>query len=85
MNSKSFMQNRLNIRANSQWYIANPSKKLRDTFGYVQECGEYFSLTGHYVKRRGLKSYLINYTISGEGRLKCGGNTYNLTPGQFFG
>lgn len=57
------------------------SETAKRLFFYVQECGYFHTDASYYTERANLNSYLIIYTISGEGILTYGGNTYELAPG----
>ena len=63
-------------------FINTPSFSARQTFFYVQEAGYFKTDPPYFTERANLKSFLIFYTLSGEGSLNYLGNTYRLTPGS---
>ncbi|MFD0670651.1 helix-turn-helix domain-containing protein [Cohnella sp. GCM10027633] len=65
--------------------LANtPSAFAKSALPYVQEVGHFEALPAYYTERERLDSYLIVYTVSGEGRLTYGEQTRTLLPGQLF-
>lgn len=58
--------------------INTPSMIAKNTFFYIQEIGTFLSLPGYYAERANLPSYLILYTISGEGELIYNGEKHYL-------
>lgn len=74
----------LDIQPESIWLTASPSAAAKDSLLYVQELGEFFAGPAYFTSRCGLDSYLIKYTISGEGIVEYDGNTYTSTSGSAF-
>lgn len=64
--------------------IATPSSAIKNTFFYVQEAGYFQTTPPYFTERANLDSYLIVYTISGEGILCYGGVEYHLKEKQAF-
>ena len=65
-------------------FINTPSQKARRIFLYVQEVGYFKTKPPYFTERENLESYLIIYTISGEGVLRYRGNNYKIGSGQAF-
>lgn len=61
-------------------FINTPSLSARQTFFYVQEAGYFKTEPPYFTERAGLKSFLVFYTISGEGLLKYRDGSYPLMP-----
>lgn len=61
-----------------------PSAFTKATYFYAQEIGYFKTDDRYYTERKNLNSFLIVYTISGEGRLTYEQNTYSLLPGSCF-
>ena len=74
----------LDIEEQSVWLTVTPNQAVKGGMPYVQELGDFYSHSHYYTKRIGLDSYLIKYTLSGEGVLEYDGQTYNVMPGQLF-
>lgn len=74
----------LDLEPGSQWLTVTPSKNAKSSLLYVQELGDFISHQKYYTRREGLDSYLIKYTLSGEGLLDYQGQTYPVRPGQIF-
>ncbi len=74
----------LDIKPESIWLTVSPSAVAKDSLFYVQELGEFFAGPTYFTSRSGLASYLIKYTISGEGIVEYGGKTYTSTSGSAF-
>ena len=75
---------RLDMGAQSQWEIISVSTLAKQHLMYLQESGLFYSGPGYYTTRRGLDSFLIKLTLSGQGMLNYGGQTYSVAPGDFF-
>lgn len=77
-------------KANHSWtsdsirFIETPSKRSRDLFYYVQEIGHFKAYKPYYTERANLNSFLIKYTIKGEGKLIYRGKTYKIKPHDLF-
>lgn len=64
--------------------INTPSQAAKAVFYYVQEVGYFKAFPGYYTERENLNSFLIVYTIAGEGRLRYEGAEYRAGAGQCF-
>lgn len=65
-------------------YINTPSMLAKNTYLYVQEIGYFKTFPTYYTERENLNSYLIVYTLSGNGQLKYKNQQYSLNPGDVF-
>lgn len=74
----------LDMEPASVWLTVTASTNAKAAVTYVQELGDFISHARYYTRRTGLTSYLIKYTLSGEGVLEYGGQTYAVQPGQIF-
>jgi AraC-like DNA-binding protein len=79
-----FLQYQLDMEKESIWLTVTPSASIRAALPFVQELGDFITRGNYYTTREGLASYLIKYTLSGEGILEYGGETYNVVPGSIF-
>lgn len=69
--------------------LSKDSKSVHHTSGsteqelnfYVDTIGYYRAYEGYYTEREGMDTYLLFYTVSGQGYLKYGGEEYRLTKG----
>ncbi|MGI6112269.1 MAG: AraC family transcriptional regulator [Bilifractor sp.] len=61
-------------------YINTPSQTARHIFYYVQEVGDFRTKPPYFTERENLNSFLIIYTLSGEGELHLYDQDYRLTP-----
>lgn len=75
---------RLNLAPDSAWLTVTATGQAKASIPYIQEVGDFFAWPGYYTRRQGLNSYLIKYTLSGEGRLEYEGKAYSILPGQAF-
>ncbi|SFS44767.1 AraC family transcriptional regulator [Paenibacillus sp. BC26] len=64
--------------------ITSPSVAARSALMYVQEAGYFWTHPPYFTERQHLPSYLLLYTVSGEGQLEYGGQTYSLQPHSLF-
>lgn len=77
-------------KANHSWtkdstrYILTPSKKSQEMFYYIQEIGHFKAFKPYFTEREHLTSYLMKYTISGQGRLRYQEKEYLLEKGDVF-
>lgn len=84
------MQNKYIEKASYDWsadsvrIINTPSATAKSTYFYVQEIGYFKTVPPYFTERSGLPSFLIVYTLSGEGVLLYGGEEYRLTKGTCF-
>jgi hypothetical protein len=74
----------LDLDPESVWLTVTPSQTAKNSVLYVQELGDFIAHGGYYTRREGLASYLIKYTLSGEGLLDYRGQTYTILPDQLF-
>ncbi|GFH41517.1 AraC family transcriptional regulator [Lactococcus hodotermopsidis] len=77
-------------KANHSWtkdstrYILTPSQKTRDLFYYIQEIGHFKAEQPYYTERENLPSFLMKFTLSGQGLLRYHGKDYVLRAGDVF-
>lgn len=62
-------------------FINTPTLSARQTYFYVQEAGYFRTSPPYFTERANLNSFLIIYTLSGEGQLRYHENSYSLLPG----
>jgi AraC-like DNA-binding protein len=74
----------LDMTKDSVWLTATPSQQAKASIAYVQELGDFITGRNYFTRRENLPSYLIKYTISGEGILEYDGRSYTVKPGQVF-
>ncbi len=74
----------LDLDPESVWLTVTPNQIVRGAVPYVQELGDFYSHEKYFTDRKGLSSYLIKCTLSGEGILEYEGQTHTLQPGQIF-
>ena len=74
----------LDISDRSTWLTVTSRPQVRASFPYVQELGDFHCGPEYYTSRENLASYLIKYTVSGEGTLNYGGSTWRIQPGTAF-
>lgn len=65
-------------------YMNTPSMTARSIYFYVQEAGYFKTFPPYFTERENLDSFLIVYTVSGNGVLRYEDNEYTLSPGQCF-
>lgn len=76
--------------ANHSWttdstrYVLTPSKKSRELFYYIDEIGHFKANKPYFTERENLPSYLVKYTLSGEGELIYNNHKYVLKKGDLF-
>lgn len=75
---------RLDLSKDSVWLTMTPTALAKATIPYIQEAGDFYAYPDYYTRRDGLSSYLIKYTLSGQGFLEYDGRNYNVLPGQAF-
>ncbi len=77
-------------RASFDWseesirFINTPSPKAKSTYFYMQEAGYFKTWPPYFTERAGLPSFLIVYTLSGNGLLHYEGHEYSLTTDKCF-
>lgn len=65
-------------------FLNTPSPSAKSTYFYMQEIGHYDSFYPFLSEHNSLNSYLIIYTVSGNGLLTYHGMTYQIKPNQCF-
>lgn len=75
---------RLDIAKESVWLTATISQVAKSYIAYVQELGDFIAGPDYYTRRENLPSYLMKYTVSGEGCLEYDGHSYVVQPGSLF-
>lgn len=68
----------------SKRHILTPTQKSRNLFYYIQEIGHFKAQKPYFTEREQLPSYLIKFTLNGEGQLNYQGKTYPLKRGTLF-
>ena len=77
-------------KANHSWsedskrVILTPTQRSRNLFFYIQEIGYFKAPVPYYTERAHLPSYLIKFTLSGEGLLTYKDNQHQLKAGDLF-
>lgn len=66
----------------SLWITATPTAAALNLPFYIMEAGHFLARQDYMVKREYHNSFLLLYTISGEGTLSYAGNTMSLSPGS---
>ena len=74
----------IDMDKSSSWMMVTAGEPTRANLPYVQELGDFIAHGKYYTTREGLSSYLIKYTLSGEGVLEYGGATETVPAGHFF-
>lgn len=64
--------------------IMTPSTLAKSIYFYIQEAGYFKTFDSYFTERKNLNSFLLVYTISGNGRLKYEEDTYDLVAGNCF-
>lgn len=70
--------------ADSVRYTNTVSSHARKNYLYMQECGYFQTAAPYYTERSDLPSYLILYTLSGQGKLLYEHASHKLEPGSCF-
>lgn len=70
------------IENTSLWITATPTAATLTLPFYIMEAGHFLARQDYMVKREYHNSFLLLYTISGEGTLSSAGNTMSLSPGS---
>ena len=77
-------------KANHSWtsdskrLIHTPSSKTKELFFYIQEIGYFKAMKPYYTEREHLPSYLIKFTLNGQGLLNYAGQEYLIQRGDVF-
>ena len=69
----------------SERVIHTPSQKSKELFFYLQEIGHFKAFKPYFTERENLPSYLIKFTLGGQGFLQYQGKEYHLSLVIFFG
>ena len=84
-NSRTFLENAsYNWSPDSVRLIVTPARSTPSIYFQVQEVGTFQTTPGYFAERENLNSFLIVYTVGGEGRLTYLGEEYRLREGQCF-
>lgn len=70
------------IEDTSLWITATPTAAALALPFYIMEAGHFLARHDYMVKRTYHNSFLLLYTICGEGTLSSAGNTVSLYPGS---
>lgn len=60
--------------------ILTPSQTAKSSFLYVQEAGYFETTPGYFTERKNLCSFLMIYTLKGQGTLSYLGRSFALPP-----
>jgi AraC-like DNA-binding protein len=77
-------------RYSSSWsedsirFINTPGKTAKSIYFYLQEVGYFKTKPPYFTERENLNSFLMVYTLSGEGNLQYRGQDYQIKTGQCF-
>ena len=74
----------IDMSPESDWLIVSAQQETKEQLPYVQELGDFIAHEKYFTSREGLPSYLIKYTLSGEGYLSYENQTVYLPQGHFF-
>ena len=74
----------LAISQDSSRVFFTASPFARQHLCYIQEAGFFQTLPGYFTERRGVPSYLLLYTVRGQGELRYGDRVHELRPGWLF-
>lgn len=72
----------LNIKPDSRWYVATPTNIAKKFPFYLMEAGMFIAGQRYFTRRSGMEMFLLIETLSGEGELLYGGETYALIEGS---
>lgn len=70
-----------NVDDNSLWITATPSPAALSLPFYIMEAGHFLARKEYELKRETHNSFLLLYTVKGEGALLSGDISMTLTPG----
>ncbi|NLJ70510.1 MAG: AraC family transcriptional regulator [Clostridiaceae bacterium] len=84
MNKEPFLKYELDISEDSIWLYPTFDNLIKHSMPFIQEVGDFLANQNYYTERQGLESFLIKYTIRGEGILKYNSDEYTVRPGQIF-
>ena len=74
----------LDLAPNSTWLTVTASTQAKGTLLHVQELGIFYAHSEYYTERAGLNSYLIKYTLGGEGEFRYGAQQSRVREGSLF-
>ncbi|MEG1755177.1 MAG: AraC family transcriptional regulator [Clostridia bacterium] len=74
----------IDMEPESEWLIVSSQQETKENLPFVQELGDFIAHEKYFTKREGLPSYLIKYTLSGEGYLSYENQEVYLPQGHFF-
>ena len=74
----------IDMEPESEWLIVSSQQETKEHLTFVQELGDFIAHEKYFTKREGLPSYLIKYTLSGEGYLSYENQEVYLPQGHFF-
>lgn len=64
--------------------IRTPTQKSQELFYYIQEIGYFKANKPYYTERENLPSYLMKFTLSGEGQLTYQNKVHRIRAGDVF-
>ncbi|MGM0126196.1 AraC family transcriptional regulator [Enterococcus sp. AZ194] len=70
--------------SDSERYILTPTPRSRRLFYYIQEIGHFKAHQPYFTEREHLPSYLIKFTLQGEGLLRYKNQSYSIKSGDLF-
>ena len=68
----------------SVWRMPYTTPQAKKMLYYIQEAGDFTAYSQYYTERENLNSFLIVYTLSGDGKLLYRKNEYPLRAGSVF-
>jgi len=74
----------MDLDSASEWLIVSAGAGAKEHLAYVQEAGDFLARGNYFTAREDLPSYLIKYTLSGEGRISYEGREEAVSRGRFF-
>ena len=64
--------------------FSTPTTRTKKLFYYVQEIGHFKALKPYFTERQNLTSYLLTFTLSGQGRLLYQNQDYLIEKNELF-
>ena len=80
--SQIHLSYKLDLAPESTWLTVNPTATAKSNLIYIQELGDFIAGPEYFTTRRNLPSYLIKYTLSGEGIMDYNGQTFSIRSSQ---
>jgi len=74
----------IDMAPESEWLIVSTQQETKEHLPYVQELGDFIAHERYFTTRENLPSYLIKYTLSGEGYLSYEDQDSYIPQGHFF-